>query len=252
MIIRREHNGNFTIVPNAIFNDRRLSIEAIGLLGYLLSRPPNWRARHGHLRKTLGMGRLRFERATWELMSAGYVERDMEQPRDGDNQFSSYNYVVRDVPKIAPADHPLPGFPLRGSRCRKPDNGNKIKDTKTDSNKTLSSSDIHHVAAASCGNALPQTAQTASPAEPPAALHGFPNGASRSAARRPKPISTPLEVIQNRIAKRIGPRGWEILLDVPAPELDQLSAMERAGTLTDTMLADLCDRFPPPSSRGER
>jgi len=245
MIIRREHNGNFTIVPNAIFNDRRLSIEAIGLLGYLLSRPPNWRARHGHLRKTLGMGRLRFERATWELMSAGYVERDMEQPRDGDNQFSSYNYVVRDVPKVLPADHPLPDFPLRGSRCRKPDNGNKIKDNKTDLNKTLSSSDIHHVVAADSA----ATCSTASPAEHPGALHGFPNAASGSAARRRRPISTPLEVIQDRIAKRIGPRGWEILLELQASELDQLAAMERASTLTDAMLVDLCDRFPPPSSR---
>jgi hypothetical protein len=241
MIIRREHNGNFTIVPNAIFNDRRLSIEAIGLLGYLLSRPPNWQARHGHLRKTLGIGRQRFERAMWELMSASYVDRDMEQPRDGDNQFSSYNYIVRDVPMAAPSDQPLSGFPLRGSplrgsRCRKPDNGNKKDSSKTDQSKTE----------------LNNPPSKVSPTEHPAAQHGFPNEASLSAERRRKPISTPLEVIQNRIAKRIGPRGWEILLDVPASELDQLSAMERAGTLTDAKLADLCDRFPPPSQRGER
>jgi hypothetical protein len=139
VIIRREHNGNFTIVPNAIFNDRRLSIEAIGLLGYLLSRPPNWTARHGHLRKTLRMGRMRFERAMWELMSAGYVERDKLQPRSQGNQFSAYNYVVLDVPTVQPPGQPpLSGFPLRVSRCRKSDNGNKIRDNKTDSNKTLS------------------------------------------------------------------------------------------------------------------
>jgi hypothetical protein len=138
MIIRREHNGNFTIVPNAIFNDRRLSIEAIGILGYLLSRPPNCRARHRHLRKTLRIGRQRFERAIGELMSAGYAERDTEQPRDLGNQFSSYNYVIRDFPSGRSPDPPLSAFPLRGSRCRKPDNGNKNESYKTDSNKTPS------------------------------------------------------------------------------------------------------------------
>ena len=38
VIIRHKHNGSFTILPNAIFNDDRLSLAAKGLLGYLLSR----------------------------------------------------------------------------------------------------------------------------------------------------------------------------------------------------------------------
>jgi hypothetical protein len=38
-IVRREHRAHFTILPNAIFLDERLSIEAKGVLGYLLSRP---------------------------------------------------------------------------------------------------------------------------------------------------------------------------------------------------------------------
>jgi hypothetical protein len=138
-IIRREHNGNFTIVPNAIFADRRLSIEAIGTLGYLLSRPPNWSARHDHLKKTLGLGRQKFERVMRELISAGYAERDSEQPRDRNNQFSSYNYVIRDVALAGPpTGEPLSGFPQRRSRCRKPDNGNKKEIIKTNPNKTPS------------------------------------------------------------------------------------------------------------------
>jgi hypothetical protein len=32
-IVRREHRAQFTIVPNAIFLDDRLSIEAKGVLG---------------------------------------------------------------------------------------------------------------------------------------------------------------------------------------------------------------------------
>jgi hypothetical protein len=138
-IIRREHNGNFTIVPNAIYADRQLSTESIGMVVYLLSRPPNWNARHDHLMKTFRLGRQKFERIMWELLCAGYAERDAEQPRDKRRQFSSYNYVIRDVPLASvPTDQPLSVFPQRRSRCRKPDNGNKKERIKTDSNKTPS------------------------------------------------------------------------------------------------------------------
>ena len=41
-IIRREHRAHFTVLPNAIFVDQRLSIEAKDVLGYLLSRPNKW------------------------------------------------------------------------------------------------------------------------------------------------------------------------------------------------------------------
>src|SRR4051812_22168661 len=57
MIIRHTHAGRFTTVPNAIFEDTRLSVEAKGVLGYLLSRPPNWQTRQDHLQRTLGIGR---------------------------------------------------------------------------------------------------------------------------------------------------------------------------------------------------
>jgi hypothetical protein len=33
MIVRREHRARFTIIPNAISRDDRLSIEAKGVLG---------------------------------------------------------------------------------------------------------------------------------------------------------------------------------------------------------------------------
>ena len=39
MIIRRRHTANFTTIGNALFNDRRLELDEIGLMGYLLSRP---------------------------------------------------------------------------------------------------------------------------------------------------------------------------------------------------------------------
>ena len=72
-IIRREHRAHFTIVPNAVFADTRLSIEAKGVLGYLLSRPRKWRVRPEHVARTLNVGRKKLQRIFRELIGAGYV-----------------------------------------------------------------------------------------------------------------------------------------------------------------------------------
>ena len=96
MIIRRKHKKNFTVIPNAIFNDDRLSLEARGLLGFLLSCPPNWEVRHDALRRRFGLSRQRLASMLRELTSAGYISRGDEQPRDDQRRFTSYHYVVSD------------------------------------------------------------------------------------------------------------------------------------------------------------
>src|SRR3954464_4873397 len=108
MIIRHKHRGRFTIVPNAIFDDERLSFGAKGALAYLLSLPPNWEVRHDHLQRKLGIGRKLLSRAFDELIKAGYVTRDETQARDEFNRFTSLNYIVRDIPTKAHSDAPFP------------------------------------------------------------------------------------------------------------------------------------------------
>lgn len=44
------------------------------------------------------------------------------------------------------------------------------------------------------------------------------------------------EVIQNRIASRLGPDGWEILGSITESDLQQATALERRGALDDRML----------------
>jgi hypothetical protein len=135
--IRRKHNGNFAIIPNALVEDKRLSIEAKGLLAYLISRPDDWVVKHGHLQRALGIGRDKLQRILRELIQTGYLERDDEQPRDGHNQFAAYAYICRDVPSSSRP--PLHGLPLRGSRSLKTRNGiNKTDSLITESNKTPS------------------------------------------------------------------------------------------------------------------
>ena len=113
-IVRREHRAQFTIVPNAIFRDDRLSIEAKGVLGYLLSRPHNWQVRLDHVGRTLHIGRKKLQRIFRELIGAGYVSREQARTA-GAHRFSEIDYVVRDVP-VAPI-RPVDAWP--GPRGRK-------------------------------------------------------------------------------------------------------------------------------------
>lgn len=96
-IVRREHKAQFTIVPNAVFADARLSVEAKGVLGYLLSRPHNWHVRLDHIGRTLLVGRKKLQRIFRELIAAGYGTREAQRIVDG-HRFGEIDYVVRNVP----------------------------------------------------------------------------------------------------------------------------------------------------------
>ncbi len=108
-IIRREHRAHFTIVPNAMFLDKRLSIEAKGVLGFLLSRPHNWQVRLDHVGRTLRIGRKKLQRIFRELIGAGYVTREQQRILD-DQRFGEMDYVVRDVPESL--SHPVDNSPI--------------------------------------------------------------------------------------------------------------------------------------------
>jgi hypothetical protein len=95
-IRRRKHNANFTIVPNAIVEDMRLSVEAKGTLAYLLSRPADWTVRLRQVGKTLRMGRDKTQRVFGELKGAGYVVRRSQQRAGG--RWGAREYLVLDDP----------------------------------------------------------------------------------------------------------------------------------------------------------
>jgi len=149
VIIRRHHNSDFTIVPNAIFEDDRLSVEAKGVLGYLLSRPHNWTVRLAHIGKTLKIGRDKTERIFQELRTAGYVIRGSSQKRIM-GRWDAAEYVVLDNPADVPpsevdarpevqpgtAKSPCPEKPLTVKPHAVSQGIYKgLKNNKTDSNK---------------------------------------------------------------------------------------------------------------------
>ena len=133
MIIRAKHKNRFTQIPNAIFEDRRLSIAAKGLLVYLLSRPPNWTVRHDQLQYTLDMGRKQLTKLLDELAEAGYLDRDEHQGRDEHNRFLPYDYTVRDVPELDAIAATAAPAALRSKPQREKDTGNNNKEINTES-----------------------------------------------------------------------------------------------------------------------
>lgn len=95
-IRRGARNARYTTVPNHVFEDVRLSMEARWLLGYLLSKPDNWTVRMGDIRKKGGCGRDKARAMVTELVDAGYMER--EDARKA-GKFNGLQLVIYDEPQ---------------------------------------------------------------------------------------------------------------------------------------------------------
>ena len=94
-IIRVEKKDNYSILPNAAINDKRLSLEARGLLVFLLSKPNDWRVNSRALTNISPAGRDKIRRILRELEQFGYLERRRFQGKDGKFEWES---VVREQP----------------------------------------------------------------------------------------------------------------------------------------------------------
>lgn len=103
-ILRRRRTRNFTIVENEVFSDESLSLEAMGLLAWLRSRPDNWSLSVEHLKGRFKVGRNKMHDLVRELVDAGWVLR--ERTRDPETKaYVGIEYVVLDEPK-PPAPRP--------------------------------------------------------------------------------------------------------------------------------------------------
>ncbi len=100
-IRRGVRNARYTAVPNHVFEDDRLSMEARWLLGYLLSKPDNWTVVIGDIIKKGGCGRDKARKMIAELVEFGYAER--EQSR-ADGKFGASNLVIFDEPRAVADD----------------------------------------------------------------------------------------------------------------------------------------------------
>lgn len=98
-IRRGIRNARYAAIPNHVFEDSRLSMEARWLLSYLLSKPDNWTVVLRDITNKGGCGRDKARKMIAELVEYGYAER--EQQRD-DGKFGSSVLVIFDEPRNTP------------------------------------------------------------------------------------------------------------------------------------------------------
>ncbi|MFB8170142.1 hypothetical protein ACFC60_19550 [Kitasatospora purpeofusca] len=104
---RSAHVRNFTVLPNAVLQYRRLSYTARGLLANLLSRPDGWREDGRHMADTSPQGRGAIRKALKELTEAGYYRVEKIRMPDGTIRTETHVY---DTPWSSPeATRPAPG-----------------------------------------------------------------------------------------------------------------------------------------------
>jgi hypothetical protein len=94
-IRRGVRNARYAAIPNHVFEDVRLSMEARWLLGYLLSKPDNWTVVLRDIINKGNCGRDKARRMVAELVELGYAQK--EQARDG-GRFSALSLVIYDEP----------------------------------------------------------------------------------------------------------------------------------------------------------
>lgn len=138
-IIRAKRARNFTIINNDIFS-QGMSLQAIGLLTYLLSKPDDWNIQKKSLHRNFKNGRDATNTAFNELIESGYIE--VKQNREA-GRFKSVDYIVYDE-KLPQTENP---FTVKNTpRTEKPDTVNpdtEKPDTEnppllnTDNNKDL-------------------------------------------------------------------------------------------------------------------
>lgn len=98
--VRVEKSSDFTVLSNTFLDDPRLSLKAIGLLGYMLRLPDDWNYTLEWLAGKHKDGLRAIRSAMEELEAAGYVTRG--QSREG-GRFSGNDYIVREIPEGTPS-----------------------------------------------------------------------------------------------------------------------------------------------------
>ena len=228
-IVRREHRAHFTIVPNAMFTDTRLSVEAKGVLGYLLSRPHMWRVRLEYVGRTLKVGRKKLQRIFRELIGAGYVTREPQRFVAG-HRFGDLDYVVRDVPLAlaCPVENSTAPRGQKGPAAPRVRKGPAYKDSPQVQN----------------GPAYKETYKN---------YENEPLGLSKVEGQIGLPGKRDQRSTADDDAARLdagivdlftdAAEGWEFLTVLPDDALAQLRKCQRRGELNNTALIDLVNRY---------
>ena len=134
-IIRVNKRKGFFIAPNQPFNDKNLSWEARGVMGYLLSKPDGWECQNYNLVNQTDAGEYVINRILKELKEFGYLYRYRKSDGRGKIKWISEVY---EMPSANPHFTKGQSFDHRKSRPSKGSTDEKPHDiVNTDSNKDL-------------------------------------------------------------------------------------------------------------------
>jgi hypothetical protein len=162
----RTHTEGFTIMANAVLQDKRLSLRARGLIAYIFSLPDDWVLQMDHLQNELKEGRDAIRRAFRELEAAGFAELVTAQAEGG--KFIGTHWVVREAPTEAAEDDRAPENPP-GEDYRptgKPQSGFSVGEYKGKRDKTHPRARTREDGTAS-GPALPASVSAPPKPSPP-------------------------------------------------------------------------------------
>ena len=101
---------NFTPISNTLIQNTNISLEARGLVSFIISLPDNWIIYKGQVQKALKMGDLKFDRIWKECIEAGYIT--VKKQRLPNGRFL-YDYTITDNVSVS---ENTTGGKLRGGK----------------------------------------------------------------------------------------------------------------------------------------
>ena len=118
-VIRIKRQEGFTVLPNGLLRDPRLTLKTKGLFCMMLSFPEDWTFSVGGLMSVCDTGGDALRSALGELEEAGYLERERTHSESG--RFGGSVYTLHEVSSIPLSENPpmaedipMSGFPTLG------------------------------------------------------------------------------------------------------------------------------------------
>lgn len=110
MIKRAEHKDNFTRIQNQLITDGRISVEARGLMVFILSLPDDWSFSIRGMASLTGLGVGVVERLITELKKVGYARSEIirDKGRIVGSSWEFYEVPYIDLPYTATPYSDLP------------------------------------------------------------------------------------------------------------------------------------------------
>jgi len=111
-IIRVKKDKNYFAASNEPFNDSRLSWEARGVMGYLLSKPDDWQLMFRDLINQGPAGEYKIRNVLKELEELGYLERT--RMKDEQGKFYWVSTIYETISRLPTYGLSTRGLPTRG------------------------------------------------------------------------------------------------------------------------------------------